>query len=140
MSLKSFAFILFLLNFSMILSNNNNFLKNNIQFSPILAQLQLLTTAVIETPGVAAYCFINSNGTVYNLNALTRKSDDYNRTLLNGDTLQLNMCSKAVSNCPNKTALATYKTKSVINTTGQCTSLSGDETTFANWTILCKID
>ena len=139
MSTKSFAFILFLLNFSMILTKNTNFLKINTQFSPILTQL--LTTAIIQSNSVGAYCFLNSNGTVFNLNPLTRKNDDYNRTFLNGDTLQLNMCSRAVSNCPNKTALATYKYKNVINTlTGQaqCISLSGNETTFANWTILCK--
>jgi len=92
--------------------------------------MQLETQAIITTNTLGAYCFLNDNGIVYDLNSLNRKNDDYNKTFTNKDFLSVNLCSRANNNCPNKTALATYYLAN-----NQCISLSGDEKAFSNYTI-----
>jgi hypothetical protein len=108
-----------------------NYLKSRVVFDPVLLQLQLQTHAVETTQTMGAYCFLNSNGTVYDLNPLYRKNDDYNKTFPNADILAVNMCSKANKNCLNRTSLSTYTTKAL----NQCIALSGDEKAFTNYTI-----
>jgi len=117
--------------FSMMISKNVHFLRHHFNLDPVLAQLQLQTAAVISQQTVAAYCFLNSNGTVYDLNPLHTTNMDYNVTYLNKDTLNVNFCGAAVNNCPNRTALSTYWTA----LTNSCIALTGDATLFSNYTI-----
>lgn len=137
MSLKSISFLLLLITFSNIVSKHVHFLKNQFSsFQPIITQISLLQSkAVLTTTSVGAFCFLNSNGIIYDLNPLYRKSDDYNQTYANNDVLSVNVCSRTYKNCTNKNALAIY-------TNGQskeCIALSGDQNAFLNYTINCKI-
>jgi hypothetical protein len=131
--LHNLFFFAILLLFSMNNTKTIHFLRHTFLLDPILSQLQLSTQAVITTQTLGAYCFLNSNGTVYDLNPIRRGDSDFNRTFSNNDRLTVNMCSKANYNCVNRTALATYRTF-----TNQCIALSGDEKAFTNYTISCK--
>jgi hypothetical protein len=86
--------------------------------------------AIITSDTVGAYCFINDNGIIYDLNTLRVNDKDYNRTFSNNDLLAVNMCGKANKNCANKTALATY-----TSANNQCLTLSGDQNTFIQYRI-----
>lgn len=132
MQTKFLTIILLLISFTSYPCKNINFIRHTFLQDSILTQLQ--TKAVITSQTIDAYCFLNSNGTVYDLNLLNRKNDDYNQTLTNNDTLFVNLCSKANRNCPNKTALATY----IYGKSKQCIALSGEENTYTSYIVYCK--
>ena len=116
-----------------------NHLKQKFYTDPIFSQLK--SQAILNLETVSAYCFINANGTIFDLNPLYKQTDDYNVTFPNNnvfpnnDTLSINICRKANKNCPNKNALATY----IIGQNRECIALSGDENTFLKYQIECKI-
>ncbi len=129
----NFFFLVFFYSIAYISSKNAHFLKNSILFEPVLLQIQMQSKAIITSDTVGAYCFINNNGIIYDLNALRVNDHDYNTTFTNRDLLTVNMCGKANKNCANKTALATY---TLAN--NQCLTLSGDQNTFIQYRISCK--
>ena len=131
MSLNFFFFLIFY-SLAYINAKNAHFLKNSILFNPVLLQIQLQSKAIITSETVGAYCFINDNGIIYDLNPLRANDHDYNRTLTNKEFLAVNICGKANKNCVNKTALATY---TLAN--NQCVSLSGDQNLFIQYRINC---
>jgi hypothetical protein len=128
------VFILFIYTFAYISCKNAHFLKNTILFEPVLLQIKMQSKAIITSDTVGAYCFINDNGIIYDLNTLRVNDKDYNRTFSNNDLLAVNMCGKANKNCANKTALATY-----TSANNQCLTLSGDQNTFIQYRISCNL-
>jgi hypothetical protein len=110
--------ITFLLFFSFI-QTNQNFLKNR---------------EIQELSGMEAFCYLNANGTVYNLNPLHKEDNDYEfpAGLLDAK-LYVNFCGDSLISCtPEKKGMVTYKNGD------QCIDLSGDQTIVSQWTVTSK--
>merc|ERR1712032_993853 len=110
--------------------SRSKFLKRNLNIkSDSLLQL----TEIQKTKAIEAFCFLNSNGTVYDLNPLHNKTKDY---LSEGKdyTMHYNFCEKAHTQCESKntTALAV-----IIDNTDptKCYSLGGSKSTMSKWSI-----
>jgi hypothetical protein len=95
--------------------------------------LKSLSKELIEQTARSAFCFINNNGTVYDLNPLSNTQSDY--TIVGPDyAIDFNICKKAISQCTNKTSLITYS-NTLMN---ECISLSGSATVVSKWKVICK--
>jgi hypothetical protein len=139
--MKTFAFLIIMLVIANIESRNTKYLKR--AYIPILAQLEQASN-IKETSGISAFCFINSNGIIYDMFPTYNERFDYNVTLNNNRSVQgtlnsksnnseqllFNVCGQAVTSCGNNSNYATY-----INN-GECQSLTGNEDKFSNWSIL----
>jgi len=86
---------------------------------------------IIKSNAYEAFCFLNVNGTVYDLNTLNIPKYDYNST--DGKyTMYFNFCKKALTQCENKntTALAVMTSNADKNV---CFSLGGSTSTLSKW-------
>lgn len=104
-------------------STSSSFLKKSTLTEE---ELQIISTKAYE-----AFCFLNVNGTVYDLNSLNNPVEDYNTTD-NKFVLHYNFCKQAVTQCPlkNTTALAVMTSKADKNI---CYALGGSESTLTKW-------
>lgn len=93
-----------------------------------LSKLRL--KAVITSNATNAFCFVNQNGTVYDLNPLYNYTKDYRITGLDY-TIDFNICKQALNQCKNRSSLMTYR--STVNPS-ECISLSGNTTVVSQWT------
>lgn len=93
-----------------------------------------LEMEVIKSNAYEAFCFLNVNSTVYDLNSLNIPTHDYNMT--DGKySMYFNFCKKAVTQCDKKntTALA------VMTSNGDkdiCFSLGGSTSTLSKWNFI----
>lgn len=95
-----------------------------------------LELEVIKSNAYEAFCFLNVNSTVYDLNPLKIKTHDYNMT--DGKySMYFNFCKKAITQCENKntTALAVMTSNADKNI---CYSLGGSTTTLSKWNFISK--
>ena len=75
-----------------------------------------------EVPLVDAFCFINTNGTVYDLNDLKSDNADYKIKTISG-YIDFNICRNALNPCADKTGMASY-TRTI---TGEnCVQIAGN--------------
>jgi hypothetical protein len=82
-----------------------------------------------------AFCFLNADGAVYDLNTLYNPNTDY--SISDGKyTVYFNFCKKAHNQCNNKPALALIKSNSDNNI---CVSLGGQSSSISKWKLVCKI-
>lgn len=86
---------------------------------------------IIKSNAYEAFCFLNVNGTVYDLNSLNIPKYDYNVTD-NKYTMYFNFCKKANTQCEKKntTALAVMTSNIDKNV---CFSLGGSTSTLSKW-------
>lgn len=94
-----------------------------------ITELDVKSSQVIE-----AFCFLNSNGTVFDINPLYDSLKDYQMTDDNY-TLYFNFCQQAHNQCTKKntTALAVLK-----DNKGDCYSLGGSKNSLSKWNIISK--
>lgn len=118
---KTILFFAFLLISSSL--GSQNFLK------------KLKIEEVIESKVTQAFCYLNSNGTVYDLNPLYNENQDYSIKTPTYE-INFNVCKNALTKCGDKQALVVYKP---IEPTGDCVSLSGPATVVSKWSHLSKI-
>ena len=132
-SFKKFNFdiyIMFMLFFASNVYSTTSFLKKTFTLSELsLLEKEIHTTKVIE-----AFCFLNSNGTVYDLNPLYNATTDYTRKDKNS-TMYFNFCKQAHTQCKSKntTSLAI-----LIDEKDNCYSLGGSKSSLSKWNILSK--
>jgi hypothetical protein len=90
-----------------------------------------------ETTASQAFCYLNSNGTIYDLNPLYGKTADYN---ISGATYQVdfNVCKNALNKCGNKTSFFKYTAKVNGKLSDSCVSLAGPATVVSNWAVISK--
>lgn len=100
--------------------------------------LQISESEIKKTGAVEAFCFLNSNGTVYDLNPLYNETLDYS-TKNDRYTMHYNFCEKAHTQCKEKntTALAVLVDN---NNPTNCYSLGGSKSTMSKWKILSNKD
>ena len=91
---------------------------------------------IIKSNAYEAFCFLNLNGTVYDLNSLQMAKNDYNTT--DGKyTMYFNFCQNANKQCTrkNSTANAVMTSNADPNV---CFALDGKETTLSKWSFISK--
>lgn len=90
---------------------------------------------VITESAAGAFCFLNSNGTVYDLRPMNNIEKDY--TILQGNSSQIhfNMCKNAHQKCGKNSGMVIW---SSIQDSKNCKTLAGEETVVSNWAILSK--
>lgn len=91
---------------------------------------------VIEISGEQAFCYLNSNGTIYDINPLHKSNSDYyiNETLLY--SVNFNVCQNTVRKCNNRTSLVSYRSIVSGVESDQCVELAGSATVLSNWTVI----
>lgn len=105
--------------------------KNNVQNRFLEHELEIIKTNAYE-----AFCFLNVNGTVYDLNSLNVPNYDYNFT--DGRyTVYYNFCNQAKTQCnqKNTTALAVMTSNVDKNV---CYALGGSTSTLSKWNFISK--
>lgn len=83
---------------------------------------------------IDAFCFINHNGTVYDLNPLKNNYNDYKLNVLTG-TLDFNICRNALNSCTGKTGMISY-TENLPTSNNNCVELSGNATVTSSFTLI----
>jgi hypothetical protein len=112
---------------------NKNFILNNNETN---------SEIVLKDGEVQAYCFVNLDGVVYDLNPLYDASSDYIFKSGTNQSFYYNFCKFGVSKCKkDNTYIMAAKTDSLINnSTTDCTLLSGtNHENFPKWRIISKI-
>ncbi len=111
-------------------------LKTKLQTSTQSRKLKL--KQIITQEVNQAFCFLNNNGTVYDLNPLYNSKNDY---FIQGPdyVLNFNFCKNTITTCGNKTSLINYQDMSVAGNS-TCVALSGPETVVSDWELLSKIN
>ncbi len=75
------------------------------------------------------FCFLNTNGTVYDLNPVNTKTD---YVISEGNyKVNFNVCKNPQAQCPNTTSMVTY-----LGPNNQCVRLAGPELVVSKWTVL----
>ena len=132
MSLKSLIFILIHIVFYFSLSNCSMLKKSN---NKLIAR----EMDIIKSNEYEAYCFLNINGTVYDLNSLYNPKNNYNFVDItnNNFIISFNFCKQSILQCKKKntSALVIMSSKTDPN---ECYSLGGSATTVSRWTIVSK--
>ena len=90
---------------------------------------------IVEEITSEAFCFLNLNGAVYNLNSLKNSTADY-QIASDNYTVNFNICKNAITACGNKTS---YVTWSDIKNPQDCSALAGPELVVSKWSILSTI-
>jgi hypothetical protein len=90
---------------------------------------------VITQSAAGAFCFLNSNGTVYDLRPLKNSQKDYTISQGNSSQVNFNMCRNALQKCGNNTGMVMW---SNIQNSNDCKALAGGETVVSKWAILSK--
>ena len=92
---------------------------------------QLFLQDMVNTSSSQAFCFLNSNGTVYDLNKIYNATD----YVINGADYKVNfnVCHNPKSQCSNKTSMVTY-----LGPNNQCVRLAGPDLVVSKWSILSK--
>lgn len=120
-------FLIFLLTVFYSINCGSTFLRKSNLHNRLLEQ----ELEIIKSNAYEAYCFLNVNGTVYDLNSLNIPNYDYNST--DGKySIYFNFCKKAVQQCgkKNTTALAVMASDADKNI---CYSLGGSGSTLSKW-------
>lgn len=91
----------------------------------------LFLKEVVNTSASQAFCFVNNNGTVFDLNKVYSKSD----YLINGGNYKVNfnVCRSPQVQCPNQTSMVTYTGEN-----NQCIRLAGPDRVVSKFSILSK--
>lgn len=79
-----------------------------------------------------AFCFINNNGTVYDLNDLRNDESDYKIKTVSG-YVSFNFCRDAINSCPGRTGIASYSAD--LQGT-DCVLLAGNNTISNNFFVI----
>ncbi len=89
---------------------------------------QLFLQDVVNSSSSQAFCFLNSNGTVYDLNKIYN-STDY---VINGAgyNVNFNVCHNPKTQCSNSTSMVTYQ-----GANNQCVRLAGPDLVVSTWSI-----
>ena len=126
-SLKSILFLSLLVIFSSVYSAK---LKSELGVN----SRTFLKEIVTKSAG-GAFCFLNSNGTVYDLRPMKNSTKDY--TIPNGNSSQVdfNVCRNTVHQCGNKTSMVLWTNKQDAK---DCVALAGGEMVVSQWSILGK--
>ena len=96
---------------------------------------QLFLQEITTQTASQAFCFLNNNGTVFDINPLHNKTKDYN--ISGADyTLNFNVCKNANSKCGNRTSLVSWRSNSTG--TEECVLLAGAESVVSKWAIISK--
>ena len=94
---------------------------------------KLFLKQIVNSTTSQAFCFLNSNGTVYDLNKVYN-SNDY---VIQGGNykVNLNVCHNPKTQCANKTSsMVTYQ-----GPDGECYRLAGSDLVVSDWTISSKL-
>jgi hypothetical protein len=126
-SLKSILFLSLLVIFSSVYSAK---LKSELGVNSRTFLKEIVTKAA-----AGAFCFLNSNGTVYDLRPMKDSKADY--TIPNGNSSQVdfNVCRNTINQCGNKTSMVLWTNK---QNTKDCLALAGGEMVVSQWAIMCK--
>merc|ERR1712032_540311 len=108
--------------------SRSKFLKRTLN---IKSDSLLELTEIQKSKAIEAFCFLNSNGTVYDLNPLHNKTKDYT-SKDKKYTMHYNFCQKAHTQCKEKntTALAVLVEN---ENPSNCYSLGGSKSTMSKW-------
>lgn len=85
-----------------------------------------------ETNLVDAFCFINNNGTVYDLNDLTNDEADYT-VATNTGKINFNICRNALNSCAGEKNIASWVSNLDPN---NCVSVAGNQTVTSEFTLI----
>ena len=123
----------------LFVSNTNSrsaFLKRTLNIEESNSLLQLQIKEIQKTKAIEAFCFLNSNGTVFDLNPLHNSTKDYT-SKDKKYTMHYNFCEKANTQCKDKntTALAVLIDN---QNPSNCYSLGGSKSTMSKWSIQSK--
>jgi len=119
-----FLFALLVLSYQV--NCGSSFLKSNLHTNSYENELEIVKSNAFE-----AFCFLNVNGTVYDLNSLNMPKEDYQAT--DGKyTMYYNFCGQSHNQCTQKntTALAVMTSNADKNV---CYSLGGSKATLSKW-------
>ena len=93
---------------------------------------KLFLEAVVNTTTSQVFCFLNSNGTVYDLNKI-HSDKDYSISGIDYK-VNFNVCKNPLSQCPNSTtSMVTF-----LGPNNQCVRLAGPDRVVSDWSILSK--
>jgi hypothetical protein len=120
---------------SAFLKVQNTVIKNKFQ-SLIQEKSTESEMEIKETSAIEGLCFLNSNGTVYDLNPLYNSTIDYT-SKDDKYTMHYNFCQKAKTQCTQKNTTAFAVIVDNKNPSN-CYSLGGEKSTLSNWKILSK--
>ena len=125
--------ILILLLFVTNTTSSSTFLKKTLsrksESTTEETEMEIHTTKAIE-----AFCFLNSNGTVYDLNPLYNETKDYT-SKDEHYTMHYNFCEKAHTQCKEKNTTALAVLVDNKDPT-KCYSLGGSKSTMSKWSFL----
>jgi hypothetical protein len=92
-----------------------------------------LRQVVASEISTSAFCFLNNEGTVYNLNPL-RASVDYQ--IEGADyTVDFNVCQDAKNTCKGQSGIVSWFNSTDVN---DCSTIAGSQNVVSKWTLLCK--
>lgn len=91
---------------------------------------------LVENKALSAMCFVNNNGTVFDLNPLYNENIDYQFTNLDQSYLKFNMCKNALTTCEGK---ASGLVKYITANQTDCVNLAGNANEMSRWSIVGKI-
>jgi len=125
---KSIVFLTLLLFFSSIYA------------AKIKSELKLNTRTflqeMITQSEAGVFCYLNSNGTVYDLRPLTNTQKDYQIVQGNSSQVDFNICKNANKRCGDKIGMVTWTN---IQDAKDCKVLAGLETVASKWSLLSKV-
>lgn len=102
------------------------------------AESKLSTEEIVLQNATQAFCFLNKNGTVYDLNPLYNSKSDY--VIQGADyVVNFNICKKALGQCGDKDSMINWRRNSNIPNVAaekQCISLTGADSVVSKWLFL----
>lgn len=135
--MKSFLTILFLT--SLLVLSSASLLRNNKKNKKV-NQANSNSTIVVgnnlvvgeEKPLVNGFCFLNTNGTVYDLNGLKNDDIDY-KIQTAGGIVYFNICRNALVSCKGNSGAVTYNSNLVGD---NCAQLAGNNTVTSSFFLI----
>ncbi len=134
--MQSYLTILFLTSLIMftsasLLRNKKNRNKNhqNSNSTIVIGSNQIIGE---EKPLVNGFCFINTNGTVYDLNGLKNDDNDY-KIETAGGIVYFNVCRNAIISCKGNSGAVTYNSNLLGD---NCLQLAGNNTVSSSFYLI----
>lgn len=118
------------------INSTSSFLRVKDKHFNSLAELDLNSKEIYTDSVIEAFCFLNSNGTVYDINPLYNEKEDYTMKDKNY-TMHFNFCNPPKTQCSSKNTSALAV---ITDEKNNCYSLGGSKNTLSKWSVISNLD
>jgi hypothetical protein len=133
MNSKTIVFLLIIVLLGSFVESKMKVKKSHSKLSKSKAVSKTFLKQVVNTTSNQAFCFLNSNGTVYDLNPLHNSTKDYSIRGLDY-LVNFNVCKNALTQCKNRTASVIWNGD--LTKSDNCIVLAGPNNVVSKWSLL----